>query len=387
MSLIYQDPIIDTTFATDPGGGFGSIYNTSGTLTVTYNSSLQSMDFVKDVYQSVYRLLTYNATTIGFFIEVDMEYVASSGSTSIFGVFMDDISLSTNNIITLISNFSSNNTSLYYSSSGYSFNTVYTTINSQPNINVGDRNILRYECWQENNVMVGRMYKNGVDITGKMVSTLATYQTRPSLCFREGTFRIHSLKTGPMSNEATKSLKLNPIKLAGASSTPIIFKTNKITDMVKRPDIFYSGNNVISGKVYPAQQTRVRLVDNKNGKVVASTISDSDGYFVFDKSYTDIRKYTIYYESVDGSYVNLSSIEFTGTKKLAGTYKIRNVPTQNATVKVFLESNNQFIGETTTDSMGYFEMPNLSDTQQFYLVFRDPDGLWEDRVSSRRIPA
>ena len=78
--------------------------------------------------------------------------------------------------------------------------------------------------------------------------------------------------------------------------------------------------------------------------------------------------------------------DFSGSGVLSGTVRVQGEPGANFTAILFDEITHTKVAETATDSMGHFSFTGLEKAYKYYIVFKSPDGLWEYRVSSRRIP-
>lgn len=88
----------------------------------------------------------------------------------------------------------------------------------------------------------------------------------------------------------------------------------------------------------------------------------------------------------DGRMKTIPMADYVGFGELAGAYRIRGENIGEVEVKVFSEQTGEYLGQVTTNLNGQFSIPNVNPNHLFTLVFREPTGAWEDRVSSRRIP-
>ena len=75
-----------------------------------------------------------------------------------------------------------------------------------------------------------------------------------------------------------------------------------------------------------------------------------------------------------------------GLGVLSGTVTVRGVVQAGAIVLLFDEETNAYVDSTTTNSSGVFSFSGLAEEKQFFMVIKEPTGLWEYRVSSRRTP-
>lgn len=74
-----------------------------------------------------------------------------------------------------------------------------------------------------------------------------------------------------------------------------------------------------------------------------------------------------------------------GSGTLSGTVTVRGAIQAGAIVLLFDELTGQYVNSTVSDGSGIFTFTGLPD-RQFFMVFKEPTGLWEYRVSSRRTP-
>lgn len=88
----------------------------------------------------------------------------------------------------------------------------------------------------------------------------------------------------------------------------------------------------------------------------------------------------------DGRMKTIPMADYVGFGELAGAYRIRGENIGEVEVKVFSEQTGEYLGQVKTNVNGQFSIPNVNSDHKFNLVFREPTGAWEDRVSSRRIP-
>lgn len=75
-----------------------------------------------------------------------------------------------------------------------------------------------------------------------------------------------------------------------------------------------------------------------------------------------------------------------GAGVLTGTVTVKGIVQAGVIVLLFDEATSQFINATTTDAGGVYTFTGLPTTRDFFMVYKEPSGLWEYRVSSRRTP-
>lgn len=97
---------------------------------------------------------------------------------------------------------------------------------------------------------------------------------------------------------------------------------------------------------------------------------------------------TPFYVAPDAEVVDfgIGQGDFSGTGVLSGTVRVQGEPGENFTAILFDEQTHAKISETASDSTGHFSFTGLEKAYKYYIVFKSPDGLWEYRVSSRRVP-
>ena len=119
-------------------------------------------------------------------------------------------------------------------------------------------------------------------------------------------------------------------------------------------------------------------------EVLQRVTADEDGYYMFSRldSKFDYRVFV----KRDGIPKTVPMADYIGYGELAGTYRIRGETVGGVEVRVFSEQTGEYLGMVMTDSSGRFSIPNVNKAHLFALVFREPSGAWEDRVSSRRLP-
>lgn len=71
---------------------------------------------------------------------------------------------------------------------------------------------------------------------------------------------------------------------------------------------------------------------------------------------------------------------------LSGSVSIKGVPQSGVTVLLYDEATYAFVASTTTDGAGLYTFTGLSTANTYFMVYKEPSGLWEYRVSSRRTP-
>lgn len=88
----------------------------------------------------------------------------------------------------------------------------------------------------------------------------------------------------------------------------------------------------------------------------------------------------------DDVVFGIGRTDFSGNGTLSGTVRVQGEPGSAFKAILFDELTHSKVAETTTDVTGHFSFTELEKTIKYYVVFKSPDGLWEYRVSSRRIP-
>lgn len=150
---------------------------------------------------------------------------------------------------------------------------------------------------------------------------------------------------------------------------------------------YFGEDSVISGRIldysFNKKIEKVWIVDSNTLRVAGRTTTDADGNYAFPKM-DSTATYVIMVDR-DGKKKTVPTVNYVGHGILAGTVRIAGDVAEGVKVRVFSEESNEFLGEVVTDVNGQFEIPNVLNGHAFCLVFRDPLGAWEDRVSSRRI--
>lgn len=135
---------------------------------------------------------------------------------------------------------------------------------------------------------------------------------------------------------------------------------------------------------FNAIQELVYVYENRTMDSADRVASDPDGFYEI-TGLDSTRDYTIMVRR-EGKMRTVPMADYAGFAELAGTYRIRGENVGQVDVKVFSEQTGEYLGHVDTDANGQFRIPNVNPDHKFTLVFREPSGLWEDRVSSRRIP-
>jgi hypothetical protein len=86
------------------------------------------------------------------------------------------------------------------------------------------------------------------------------------------------------------------------------------------------------------------------------------------------------------AFSNLTKKAFTGNGFFSGTVSINTVPKAGIIVSVWERSSGILVTTATTDSLGQYYIGNLPTGTVFDLTARDPDSVWESKVSSSRYP-
>ena len=82
----------------------------------------------------------------------------------------------------------------------------------------------------------------------------------------------------------------------------------------------------------------------------------------------------------------IGETDFSGRDVLSGTLRVRGEAQSSWCVDLYSEDSKKYIATTVTDITGFFEFEGLEHVQAYFMIIRDPNGLWEHRVSSRRVP-
>ncbi len=185
---------------------------------------------------------------------------------------------------------------------------------------------------------------------------------------------------------------------------PVFFKTDVPKESIQKPtdpvqEVFadeektylnyvYNENLTIRGRVlddsFKPSQELVYAYETDTMRPVHRVASDSDGFYVLDKLDSSYN-YTVMVKR-DGKMRTPPFADYIGFGELAGAYRIRGENIGEVEVKVFSEQTGEYLGQVKTNVNGQFTIPNVNPNHLFALVFREPTGAWEDRVSSRRIP-
>jgi hypothetical protein len=83
----------------------------------------------------------------------------------------------------------------------------------------------------------------------------------------------------------------------------------------------------------------------------------------------------------------IGETDFSGRGRLAGSVRSRGETAAGFFVDLYEEASNRLISSTTTDSVGFFEFPEIEHTFKYFMIIKDPEGMWEHRVSSKRVPS
>lgn len=77
-------------------------------------------------------------------------------------------------------------------------------------------------------------------------------------------------------------------------------------------------------------------------------------------------------------------VDYIGNGKISGNVLVDGFPRSNMTALLF--ENNMIIRSTLTDTSGYYEFKHLDPALKYDVLMKDPQGIWESKVSSRRTP-
>lgn len=96
----------------------------------------------------------------------------------------------------------------------------------------------------------------------------------------------------------------------------------------------------------------------------------------------DVRSFATGESNLTGTNIGVGH----GPGVLSGTVTVRGVVQSGAIVLLFDEETEQYVNATTSNASGIYTFTGLPEGRQFFMVFKEPTGLWEYRVSSRRTP-
>ena len=179
----------------------------------------------------------------------------------------------------------------------------------------------------------------------------------------------------------------NKISKFSSAVGPTSLVSKKDED-VNYQNLYFQEDLTLTGKLlgysFDKKIENVWVMDAQTMKIAGKTKTDTEGNYAVAKL-DSRREYFVMVER-NGKKKTVPAVNYTGYGTLAGVYRITGSIVEGVSVRVFSEESNEFLGEVFTDSTGQFTVPNVSDSHSFYLVFREPSGAWEDRVSSRRFP-
>ena len=387
--------IINETFDTEIPAGFATAGSDSGVLTVEYNSAEKAADLTKGNYNGVWILNNYSVATMAGEVEIDMEFV--SGTDSFFGVYW--ASQNANGSSGLVSYLTlsepASSVGVYESSSSWNFSVAADVETSRDvgHIAPGTRKTYVFRTRPEGSSRIFEILVDGIRVLRYFVSRAGSQLAlRPCIFVRSGTFRIHGVKAWDALQQPIPSFEgtvaAPEVSVSGSASSASVALRSHVHELSPVRNHWNSGTGVVAGVVMKAFQpvpaARVRLIDKVTGLVWREAFTGADGRYSFDTLDPSMDYAVI--SSVDGDVDFVSEVTFHGTGVLSGLYRVKGQPVAGAQVKVFTEDTDEHLGTVDTDAVGQFIVPNLDKTKKFYVVVRDPLGLWEDRVSSRRSP-
>lgn len=396
--------IVDETFATNIPGGFATVSNGSQTLSASYNAGQLAADLTLNFAgYGGWILNNYSTATNECEVEVDMELVSGAGMH--FGVgFSPQTVTGTNTFLLSIPLISAaNGSGAYWTSSSPWNRGTSADVESgftRSLVTLGTRRTYMFRTKLESNgyryfeTLINGVRLNRYYLINSNIFNQAT--VRPAL-FIEATsaspvFRIHSVKAWDLVSTSFPAIDgisrdLPPGRILMGSQANGTIKGKLETPPIYSQRIYFSGTASVQGKIlnnFAGLITKVRLHDKNTGIVVAQTASDSTGYYSFTQLENNRTYYTVFEKN--STFISPPVIEYYGNGLLSGIYRIEGVATPNAILRVFAEDTHEYLGQVQTNASGLFTINNLNTTKQFYIVVRDPNSLWEDRVSSRRTP-
>ena len=395
MALVFEE-----TFQSGIPAGFASVGISSGSLSVTYDGVAKAARLVKDNFNAAW-ILNNAPAIIETRLEIDVEIVA--GSSSHIGMFLTPTSNGLNGIVTALSTVTAT-ANWYTASSLWGFTTISEDLGGENFLSQGVRTVFRFDSWIDAGQRCTAVYMDNELMCTWETTTTPPGGTNlnqpmiPSILVRSVTALIRRVTVYDEADKVWPGytwIRIRPPKISPAvffTGLPLAPTTgNKIfpTNFIQKNILYRESTNKVSGKIsspdFLIRPNRVKI-SAINGDVVQEVITDAQGYYEFTNLRNDYKNFTVSYDRGDGVFTSVPRAQYVGDGKLQGFYKIKDRPVEGTIVRVFAEETDEYLGEVTTNSIGAFLVPNLDKTKKFYLVFRDPYGLWEDRVSSRRTP-
>lgn len=75
-----------------------------------------------------------------------------------------------------------------------------------------------------------------------------------------------------------------------------------------------------------------------------------------------------------------------GSGFIQGVVTLKGTPEPNAIVSLFEEESGIRVKTITASSSGLYRFDNLDTTLKYFIIVKEPSGLWEYRVQSRITP-
>lgn len=215
---------------------------------------------------------------------------------------------------------------------------------------------------------------------------------QPGLYLYGNTTKLHRATGDDGPNAAEFEFNISAQRTDVYTSIGPISQTVKSSNHRTTKKAYVDRNAIVSGKIlgsdFLTKKRRVMAVDRHTMQVLGDTVSDEDGNYTFTQI-SDLSVIALFVEDAEGHRIQAPTVAYVGEGKLSGTCRVLGVGFANVEVKVYSEETDELLGYVQTDVNGEFTVPNVKPGVDFYLIFRDPAGAWEDRVSSRRtaVPA
>ena len=233
-----------------------------------------------------------------------------------------------------------------------------------------------------------RLYVNDVYVHQRLIADYRGMPITPGFFGYNAKFkirRIYGRKTASFEypvftrTESAKEFFFQP------EQGPVVHRANESKAYL---NYVYSEDLTIYGRVlddaFNPSQELIYAYETETMRPVHRVASNADGFYALDKLDSKLN-YTVMVKR-DGKMRTPPLADYIGFGELAGAYRIRGENIGEVEVKVFSEQTGEYLGQVKTNANGQFTIPNVNKDHLFTLVFREPSGAWEDRVSSRRIP-
>lgn len=247
-----------------------------------------------------------------------------------------------------------------------------------------------YPLSSEGGYAVFRIFVNGIQMLERQFSDGRATGVTPGFFGYNSKYkvrRIYGSRSTPFSFELTTKANSNFSSIRKDDNPPSQGKIAVTSENV-RVNYVYSEDMTIHGRMlnesFQPSQEFVFAYETTTMRPVNRVASTTDGVYAIDKLDSKYN-YTVMVMR-DGRMTTLPFADYVGYGELAGSYRIRGESVGAVEVKVYSEQTGEYLGMVMTDVNGQFSIPNVNKNHQFALVFREPSGLWEDRVSSRRLP-